>query len=385
MYKKILSFTLITALLVSSAFIGVSADTAKAATNDIQNMTIEEAQAMALDNNLSYKSEDSYINDKLEAYTDTEDGNSAAASVATTSLIGYFNKYINLDISLQSAANNVKIERLKKANIKRTSDNTVVNDFINIKKAQYTLDDAKNSTSIKQKDYAAAQIKCNLGLITKDDLKVFEKAYTDAVTAEDSALKALQIKFQELNKLLGRELTNYNINPTVNLTALSLSDIDLNTIRTYNIKNDSTLYNLSLAADLAKQKYDATQERYDHFVVKLKVTNSSDDMAKARDNALRDYEIALKAFTDATVNLDISLNTTYNALKSSVDTVAQLQRDVADTKTDVTKFKLKYDLGLISKIDYEKKEISLTTLQNQLNTAIASQNAAYASLMMYTK
>jgi outer membrane protein TolC len=70
-------------------------------------------------------------------------------------------------------------------------------------------------------------------------------------------------------------------------------------------------------------------------------------------------------------------------LKTAAENIDKLNRDIADYKTDLAKTKIKYDLGLISKLDYDKKEVGLSTMENSLNSAIADQNSLYANLMLY--
>ncbi len=45
--------------------------------------------------------------------------------------------------------------------------------------------------------------------------------------------------------------------------------------------------------------------------------------------------------------------------------------------------KLQYELGLMSKNDYEKQQTTLSTMQNSLNSLLADINKQYVSLMLY--
>jgi len=136
---------------------------------------------------------------------------------------------------------------------------------------------------------------------------------------------------------------------------------------------------------LAKRKYDLTKERYDEFVVRLSVQNSRDQMEEAFDDAFKEYESARKSFEDATIDLDISLSTSYDALKSAAESIADLQEEIELSKSDAEKARIQYDMGLTTKINMEKAIMELDTLNNKLKSSIADLNLQYEGLMMYSE
>ncbi|HYE82837.1 MAG TPA: hypothetical protein VEG39_11830 [Clostridia bacterium] len=375
--KKCLAILLIMITLLS--FVTVSADSTQ-----ILRLTLEDAQARALATNVQYNNQDGYISDALDDYEDTEEANDEANERSSRGFLEYFTKPITLDATLQTAVNNVKLSRFEKENIKRNSDYNVKKAFINIEKAKYNLEDAKNNVSVKQTDYNTAKLKLELGYLTENNLKELELAYKNAVISADAALKKLQEEVQTLNRYIGREITDYNIEPVITLTTLDISTIDLDKIREDHISNNKSLYQLSLNADLTKKKYDQTKERYDEFVTRKRVENSRKEMEDAYDDATRDYDNARTTFEDATKDLDISLNSTYNSLKTTMDSISNLFKDIEVAKVTAAHNKLMFDQGLMAKNDYEKSEIQLKTLQNKLNTSIADLNLMYSSLTMYS-
>lgn len=377
MKKRLLSIVLVFVLLGS---LSVYADTTAASTAPPLRLTLEEAQKMALENSVTYQSQDSYIRNALDTYDDTVDKTNKKS--ISKNLMTYFSSTINNDISVENAANAVTSARLQKENVRRSSDLNVKNSFLNIKKAQYSLDDAKNNVVLKQKDLDSAKIKCTLGYITKDNLKTYEKAYTDAVSDQDTALKNLQQELQTLNKYLGRELTDYNIELVMDLTPVNISDINLDIIREAYIKNSSSIYTVEQKLEIAKRTYELTQERYDNL--KQKGTDTfKQDMKDAVTDAERNYNTAKSDYDDVIKKLNIDLDSSYNSLKTLSEAIDKLNRDIADYKKDLSKAAVQYDLGLISKVDYEKKEIGLTTMQNKLNSTIADQNMTYANMTLY--
>jgi outer membrane protein TolC len=356
-----------------------------AAANEPMQITLKEAQERALENNLQYKLQDSSINDALESYYDADESNKKQSSTASHSYIDYFNKPINLEVSLQTAENKVKSSRFEKEDIKRTSDFNVFKVFISIKKAQYELENATQDIEIKYNEYETAKGKYSMDMITASTLRESETSYKSALEKEEAALKSLQKEIQTLNRYIGRELTNYNITPIINLSEIDISTISLDKLREDYIKNKENLYTLSLNAEMARRKYDLTKERYEEFVVKQKVSNSWEKMQEAYDDATLEYENARKNFEDATIDLDMSLNTSYDALKAAADSITDLYEDIEMSKNEAEIARFKYDMELITKSTLDKAVMGLETLNNKLKTSIADLNLQYETLMMYSK
>ena len=356
--------------------------TVSADSSQIRRLTLEEAQKMALENNLQYQLQDSYISDALDNYYNVQDSNSKSARIPSSGFLSYFNRTITPEITLESAANSVRLARFEKQNIKRTSDYNVKIAFLNIKKAQLALENKKNDVEAKLKDYENAKLKAELGYITDDTLKTFEKAYSNSKKDLDTAFEDLKSKFQTLNRYLGRAIDDYNLEIVYDLRKISIDDIDLDKIREANIKNNKNFYTLEQNLALAKRKYDLTKEGYEHFE-KLGVQNSRDDMLDAYYDAERDYESAKKSFEDATKDLDISIKSTYNSLVNIDNSIKKLERDIEDFKKELSKMELKLELGLISKNDYDNQLISLKTMQNSLTSLLADLDMQYSSLMLY--
>ncbi len=366
-------------LILCSSFM-VSADSSQQIV-----LTLEDAKMRALENNLEYNQQDDNINDSLENYYNTAESTEKSYSTASKGFYEYFMKPVNLETSLQSAVDSVKSERLKKENIKRTSDNNVLKAFVNIKKAQYTLEDAKANTALKSKDYETAKVKYSMHLIKKVELTQAENAYKSASDAETQALKSLQKEFQTLNRYLGRELTDYNLLLVVDFPDIDITSIDSDKLREDYIANSENLYNLQLKAELAKRKYDLTKERYDEFVVRLSVQNSRDEMEEAFDDAVREYDSTRKTFEDATIDLDMSLSTSYDSLKSLSESITELREEIETAKADAEKAKIQYGMKLISKADMDNAAAELKTLENKLQTSLADLNLQYSTLMMYSE
>ncbi len=371
--KIFISLFIVTALLSCITF---------ADETPILRLTLEEAQKMALDNNIKFRLQDSYISDALDKYYDVQDQNKKLSQVPASSFMDYFNRTITPEISEDSAANEVKVSRFEKEELKIISNYNVKVTFLNIKKAQSVLKNKENDTANKLKDLEVAKIKHQLGYITSDGLKDVEKAYSDSTKDQVTALEDLHKEVQTLNKYIGRPLTDYNIDIVYDLVKVDVENLNLDTVRAANIKNNKSFYALEESLQLAKRRYDLTKERYEHFE-KLKVDRDRQDRLDAFADAERDYETAKVAFEDATKDLDLNLNATYNSLKNTYESVNRLERDIKDTKDSLDKLKIKYDLGLVAKNDYAKQELVLKSMQNNLDSLLAATEIQYSSLMLY--
>ncbi|HYE83954.1 MAG TPA: hypothetical protein VEG39_17535 [Clostridia bacterium] len=359
--------------------------TASADDNRQVVLTLEDAQKRALEVSLEYNWQNDNINDAIDEYNDTEESADEQRSEISKGFYDYFMKPINIDDSVQSATDNVKTEKFKKEDMKRKSDYNVLEAFINIKKAQYALEDAKLQSGIKSKEHEAAKLKYNLELIKKDELRQAETAYDSAVDAAESAHRSLQEEFQTLNRYIGRELTDYNLQIVLDLENIDITIIDLDKLREDYIANREDLFSLELKADKARKKYDATKERYDEFAVRLKVENSREQMEEAFDDATREYDTAREAFEDATIELDMSLNTSYENLKTASDSIAKLQEEIQLAESDAKLAGIRYDMEQISRIEMEKALMEVETLKNKLKSEIADLNLKYEGLMMYSE
>lgn len=377
-YKSI--FPIILCMIILCSGFTVSADS-----GDLIVLTLEEAQKRALQNSLEYRQQDDRINDSLENYYDTANNYDKSYSTASRGFYEYFMMPVNLETSLQSAINSVKSERLKKENIRRTSNLNVLKAFINIKKAQYALEDAKLNTGLRSKEYESAKTKYSLDLIKKAELEQALSAYNNARDSEASAHKSLQKEYQALNRYLGRELTDYNLKLVIDFELIDISSIDLGKLREDYIAHSDSLTNLELKAKLAERKYDITKERYEEFAKRLSVQNSREQMEEAFDDAVSEYESARKAFEDATIDLDISLKESYDSLKSTYDSILDLLDDIEEAKDKVEKSRILYDMSLISKAEFDKASMEASTLNNKLQSSLADLRLKYSTLMMYSE
>ncbi len=346
-------------------------------------LTLEEAKAQALKDDTQYKLQESYIQQKLEDYNDLADdytGYSKGSSVAEKA-----ENRINSQISLDSAYNSVELEVFNKNDIKRKSDYDVTTAYYNVMKAKYSLENAKRTMDLAKKDLDIAKIKLEHGLITKSALTQVENAYKSSQTEYNKAVSDLQNDMATLSKNIGGKLDISNVEIDMTIYMPNVAALDLNKIKDYNIKNNSKFFSLKNALDTAKYKSYLTDDSYDSYKEdKVKLSEKiEDEFAAMKYEAKRDYDDAQYQFDEAVKELDISLKSQYSGIITMIETIENLKKSVENTKTTLAQNSIKYNLGLISKNEFENSESALKDMENQLATSIVNLSSQYLALTQY--
>lgn len=374
-----LSILLCVAMLFSSI-------TVFAGTDGDKVLTLEEAKKIALDNDVQFKLQQSYIKQKSEDYDDIYDIYSRGPKDNYNSIVERAEAEIKYKMTIENAASVVRQEIFKRNDLKRKSDYDVTIAYYDVMMANYSLDDAKRSMELAKKDLDIAKVKLEHGLITKNILSQIENAYTASQTEYNKTFSELQNAMAALSKNIGKNLDVFNDKIDMTISIPDAAALDLNKIKEDYMKNSSSFYSLSEALDMAEYQQDLTEEKYDYYEKRLphrseKIEDALDDMKYKAD---RDYDNARYQYSEAEKGLDVTLNSLYTGVNTLLETVQTLQKNVDDTKTTVEQNRIRYDLGLISKNDLDKSESALKDLENTLNNTIISLNTQYLNLTQYS-
>ncbi|WP_372995804.1 TolC family protein [Lutispora sp.] len=372
-----LALILCTAMLLSS--ITVLGDTG---TKTI--LTLQEAKELALKNNKQYKVQDSYINQKKEAYVNLSARYSGGAKGSNTAEKA--GNRITSILDLDRAFNAVELEKFKKNDIKWQSDYDVTQAYYGVMKAKYELDDAKRNMELVNKNLEIAKIKLEFGMITKTDLSKVENEYKTAQTNYSTKLSSLKNAMTTLSKEIGKEL-DINIDDIdMSISIPNTAPIDLEKIKQDNLNNNTSFFNLKQELELAKTRKSMTQQEYDDYLDKNRSKNDNvsqkfDDMIY---DANRDYDNTLYQYDKSMKELDISLQAQLAAITTMTDTIANLRKSLENQKTTFAQSKIRYENGDISKIEYEISESALKDMENMLMATIVELNSQYLSLTRYS-
>jgi len=349
-------------------------------------LTLEEAKKIALDNDVQFKLQQSYIQQKSEDYEDVYDYYSHGPKGNYNSIVERAEAEITYKITIENAASAVRQEIFTRNDLKRKSDYDVTTAYYDVMKVNYTLDDSKRAMDLAKKDLDIAKIKLEQGLITKNELSQFENAYTTSRTEYNKAFSELQNYMATLSKNIGKNLDVFSDSVDMTISIPDIKSLDLNKIKEDYMKNSSDFYSLKEALDIAEYKQQLTEDKYDYYEKRLphRSTKIEDELDDMKYKADRDYDNVKYKYKEAEKSLDVTLNSLYTGVNTLAESVQTLQKNVDDTKITVEQNKIKYDLGLISKNNFEKSESALKDLENTLNTTIIALNTQYLALAQYS-
>jgi outer membrane protein TolC len=349
-------------------------------------LTLEEAKALALENDVQYKLQQNYINQKKEDYTIMSDNFNANRGVKASTAAGKAEGRINNQVALETANYAVKQEIFNKNDLKRASDYNVTMAYYEVMKAKYALDNAQRAMELAQKDLEIAKIYFDIGEYTKNNLSQAENAYKSAKTEYDAAFSSLEDKMKTLSKEIGKELDVNNDDIDMTIRIPDISAIDLDKIKEDNLNNNPAFFSAKKAVDLAKYKQFLVNSEYDDNYDKMKrmTDTARNEFDKMLYDANRDYENAQYQYDEAVKELDISLKMQYSGIITLMETIENLKKSVANMETTVKNDRLKHTLNLLAPIELSKSESALKDLKNTQNTAIVNLNAQYMALTQYS-
>lgn len=246
------------------------------------------------------------------------------------------------------------------------------------------LDLEKQNFNNVEQQYKKAQLQLTLGQVSPVDVKSSEAAYV----SEKAKLNKLQRQYdalvKQLNQLVGADVSSQ-------LDQLLSKDIVTNT------NGDAT----SMLATLI------TPKNYDEYVndavtnrVELRNDKENINVKKLEFESVRSafpfndsaqYKIykypieeAQNKFDSDKIDISIEINTLYNDLQNKIKKLEPEQKKYYSAKRTYDKALQSYNLGLISKLDFDKAQIGLKNEENTLKSIqreiwLAQTKLSYAS------
>lgn len=380
MRKKCFIISAILCMVLSFSNIAVFAD------EDDGILTLEEAKALALENDVQFNLQQSYIQQASESYEKVYENNSGTDKSNYKSIADRAEAEISRKISVENAASGVRKAVFNRNDLKRASDLSVTNAFYGVIKAKYGLMDAESSMELKKKELDTAKLKYGLSIITKSSLSQAETEYTSAQEAYNTAFSELQNSFSQLSKNIGEHLDVFNDKIDMSLTVPDIKSLDLNKIKEDYMKNNSSFYSAKEQYDLAEYKLQLTEEKYDYYYKRLPnrttaIMEQLDDMLyEARGN----FEDAKYSYGEKEAELDVTLNSQYISINNLYRTYEAQMKEIEDTKLEIEQNRIKYQLGLYTRTAMDGSEVNLKKLQNMLNVTIINLNTQYMNMIQYS-
>ncbi|WP_160683427.1 TolC family protein [Clostridium sp. C2-6-12] len=275
---------------------------------------------------------------------------------------------------------------------------TVTDKYTDLVAKENELDKLKKQIEIKTKQLKDNELKKNLGLITTIDLK---NAQNDLETQKNN----IKFKEDQLNNnkyyfkvLTGKDLSEYLLEQDqayeifkIDGSVDSYFDKIIDKYLRYNVKSNELLKDY--VKDIKKDRPTGDAPKASNYSDTLDVDGvtviekGSDKFKKALDDYNKDiaeYRTYLETrynYNAATVGLDEKKKSYRQILKDSYAKLIDLENKINVMKSSVeisnkqlSNAKLKYDMGLITKTDYNNLVLDNDDLENNFRTAVNSYN-----------
>lgn len=337
--RKLLIFILSAVILISYTGTAFAAEPAG------QQMSIRQALKMAITNSSTLKASDLNIDqakedrdaasEALAGYTPTGQ-TTPEVEQAYNSLVQKNLNWMSAKKSYQSALDSVVM--------------SVYQAYYNVLEAKASLDAAQQSLNYAELQYRGTVLKCQLGAASKWQLTQDSESYESAKQAYASAEKTLADFCQKFNQLVGLsdgsrpELTEQPV-----FSPLQVISLDSEISRV--LDESPSVWKANNAVDQAKTALDI----YSYSSAEAHTYKSTEiSISIAEQNAQTEKESTIQA-----------LRSLYYNIKKAEDNRVSLVKKLSTAEESLRIANLKYQLGLISRIDLVSAESTLA--QSKLN------------------
>ncbi|NMM65072.1 TolC family protein [Clostridium sp. P21] len=385
---KRLRLLCITAALTTTLF--SSTVFAAGAAQSAQNLLdVDKAIDMAIENSYSLKKLDLSISQLKNNYVDSQ-RNAAGYDDQLTSLeklsstIKNDSLKLNLinsqKLSLIQGRDFIQLEYkyaiFQYTNIKQASENElkagVYKLYSGLVSLKEGLDVEQQNFNNVEDQYKKAQFQLQLGLVSKADVKTSEASYL----AEKAKLNQYQRQYdaytKQLNQLLGVDINTRYTGFTKDNLATSTSSKSYDDYVKDALANRIKIKNDNEMIDTKKMEFYSVRGVY------------NSDKSPQYEVANYPVEAAKNKLETDKIDISIEINNLYNDLQVKVKKLEPAKKDYDSMKKTYDKASQSYNLGLISKIDFDKaavglkaKEIALKSIQRDI--WLAQTNLNYAS------
>lgn len=383
--KRLLSILLCTTLIFFGSISAAYADIPKF------HYSFEEAAKMALDNTPEYKGMDNEID---KAYDDFEalDKIPLPDIKFTGSMKIFIERQVEPRILLEGAYSKYQLLIMAKRNIKRNVELKLREAVIAVENAEMAAKEAEIAKSAKNNELKLLEIRYEQGLVGKIDYRNEKKRLKDELKAFDDDIdKALDMTYRQLNLLLGRE-DEKDIIINLNNTEIPLDKLDLKQIKKDMINNGKTAtdYESASLRELKEQRYiqsyrfDLIKERYDKYDLDKFTDKMRNDIEDMYEEAKQDFEVADKKYENAFTRFEKTFDDMIEDIENLYDDIEDIKDEIAIEKENIKIYKVKYDAGRMSQIEYDSLQDKITLSENKLKKAELDLNMKYAELLIYS-
>lgn len=360
--------------------------------------SFEEAFKMALNNSPEYKAIDNAIDDAYDSYEYLDKTTPSTVKFKKSKKMKYFIlEDVDGQTSLDTAWNSYRLLKLSKDNIKRNIELGLQKIVVGIEKAEMAAKEAKINEKNLNKQLKLLEIQYEQSLISKNDYKNKKRELKDIIKSLDDVDKAVNMAYHQLNMLLGKE-DNNDIVIKIDSKNIPLKQLDLEQIKKdmINISDKATNYSPSILRlpgslvvlkndrSIIKSRYSLIAEQYDEYNLDKLDDDDRDETEDLLKKARIDYDVADKKYNNALTQFDKDFDDMIEDIEDLYEDIEDLTEEIADEKTNQKIYKIKYDSGMISKMEYDSLKDNIVLLQNKLKSAELDLNMKYAELLIYS-
>jgi outer membrane protein TolC len=266
------------------------------------------------------------------------------------------------------------------------------------------IDKAARDLAVKTKQLNDAKLKNNLGLLTEVDLQSNQIQIQNLQYAQNYSENQLKDAIYSFKVLTGKDVTQYSLEQDIQFDKLKIDgDVDayfdevIDKDLKYKVelnKINKEYYN-DHDNQVSESNVQDAKTKTDGATVPVAITGETLEQYMARYNKYEQdksaYSSALSArlgylstklsmdTTDISLNmtkkqLKDTLRTLYTNLLAQEDKINSTKSSIELTNKQLSNAKLKYDLGLMTKSDYDTLVVNSLDLNIQLRSAIDSYN-----------
>lgn len=354
MKKKIVAMILAVVFMIGLAVPVMATEAGSSNPSQTSGISLEQAVERALTNSLTLQSAElsieraKEVRDKVATgvdYTPTDNHSGEAAAA--------FEKLVSSDISYLMA-------KKTKSAAEDVLTYSVLSAYTNVLNALENYDYAQKSYNNSQLNLQVARLYYQLGISSTFDKDSAESLFKSAAVSLENAKLDLKSAYESLNKLMG---LNADERPILSekpaYSQLAIDNIDTEISRA--VENNPDLWQKEQAVQQAKIKLnllDLSTSSEPWEAVKLDVKKAQLTQADAKENVQQ----------------------TVRSLYTSISLMEQnyiSQQEVLKTAEDTLRVtKIKYDVGMATKVDIEAAELSVTAKRQAINKTIYSHELA---------
>lgn len=281
-----------------------------------------------------------------------------------------------IDISIQQTQNSLKNDRRGEGNGNDLNDQYSIYKYTNLKEVtknyiklnlytQYisfmnneeALNLEQENSKNAEAKYKKTQLQFNLGTVAKADVKTSEQAYNTEKASLNKAQRSVSIVEKAINQALGVDInTQYTgfakdiavANPQIKTYNDYLNDALKNRAEILNDTENLRLRKLDFTGQMGGNPYITTPS---YTIAKNAVAQAQNDLDTAK------------------IDISIEINGLYNTLQTKMQALKPKVVNYNAEKKKYDQAQQKYNLGMISSIDFQDEVIKFKGTENALKTA----------------